>query len=399
MSLDKKKDYLHFAAHSHHPWPNCTRDAHLKYWYDSADMLDEKWDYIFSEIVPKAQNEIAHILNVSDPSQIVFAPNTHEFIARILSCLDVSKPIKILTTDSEFHSFRRQALRFAELPNVSVTLIEVEPYDTFPERWKNAVSEHNWDLIFTSHVFFNSGLECAKLDSWVPYANTESIIVVDGYHSFFALPINLKSFEKRIFFLGGGYKYAQSGEGAAFMVVPEGCQLRPLNTGWFAHFGSLQQSTPSVEYDSGAARFWGSTFDPSGLYRFLSVCYWFKQEGFTILSAHNYVRSLKNKFLQELQKSRQTVLNFKDIILSNGRLTEAHFITFRTPDALAITQNLIQNRIIVDSRNDRLRFGFGLYQNQEDIEKLFIKLDALYDSSQRHNDSKTNVAFRRNENF
>ena len=40
---------LHFCAHSHHPWPDCTREAHLRAWDDAAARSDEKWDVVFGE--------------------------------------------------------------------------------------------------------------------------------------------------------------------------------------------------------------------------------------------------------------------------------------------------------------------------------------------------------------
>src|SRR5437762_541335 len=58
-SLSLPPGRLHFAAHSHHPWPNATRDAVLQCWDDTARLLDEKGSYIFEKIWPKAQNHIA----------------------------------------------------------------------------------------------------------------------------------------------------------------------------------------------------------------------------------------------------------------------------------------------------------------------------------------------------
>ena len=42
----------HFACHSHHYWPDVTREAHLQYWEDSAKYVDDKWGHFFSEIIP-----------------------------------------------------------------------------------------------------------------------------------------------------------------------------------------------------------------------------------------------------------------------------------------------------------------------------------------------------------
>ena len=37
---------LHFAAHSHHPWPDVTFDAHQRAWLDAAELMDDKWERV-----------------------------------------------------------------------------------------------------------------------------------------------------------------------------------------------------------------------------------------------------------------------------------------------------------------------------------------------------------------
>jgi len=32
---------LHFAAHSHHPWPDVSFEAHQRAWLDAAEMMDD----------------------------------------------------------------------------------------------------------------------------------------------------------------------------------------------------------------------------------------------------------------------------------------------------------------------------------------------------------------------
>ena len=102
---------LHFAAHSHHPWPDATEAAHARYWSDSAQLADRKWQKIFGEVLPAAQDHVARITGLSDARQVAFAPNTHEFVSRIYSCFDPAKPLRVLTSSAEFHSFRRQTRR------------------------------------------------------------------------------------------------------------------------------------------------------------------------------------------------------------------------------------------------------------------------------------------------
>ena len=47
--IEANKNLQHYACHSHHYWPDVTREATIQYWDDSAKYVDDKWDYIFSE--------------------------------------------------------------------------------------------------------------------------------------------------------------------------------------------------------------------------------------------------------------------------------------------------------------------------------------------------------------
>ena len=118
----------HYACHSHYFWPDCTRDAMLQYWDDSAKYVDHKWGYFFETLVPQLQTKISDILNTSAPQQIVFAPNTHELLYRIMSCFDSTKPFKVVSTDSEFHSFQRQASRLQEQGSIELITVPTQPF-------------------------------------------------------------------------------------------------------------------------------------------------------------------------------------------------------------------------------------------------------------------------------
>lgn len=375
--LASDPERLHFAAHSHHLWPDVTREAHIAYWDDAAKYIDNKWDKVFGQIIPSAQKGIASILNLSDPNQICFAPNTHEFVTRIISCFDPGKPISILTTDGEFHSFRRQTERLEELSNVEVMRIPVEPFETFQSRFSAEAQKRKYNLIFFSHVFFTSGFVIQNLESFASsLGEKHEVIVIDGYHGFCAIPTNLNKIQNKVFYLSGGYKYAQSGEGACFLHIPKNCQLRPINTGWFAVYGSLH-SKPTKEasttYSNDAFRFWGATFDPSGIYRMNAVMQMFAKENLTIEKIHSYVESLQNYFISKLESKNHPEINHTKL-LKVKNATHSHFLTFRTSQAESIYKELAGKKIITDFRGDCLRFGFGLYQDTKDIDELFARI-------------------------
>ena len=367
---------LHFAAHSHHPWPDVTRDAQIEAWDDAARMADLKWDRVFGEIVVGAQNHIARVLDLPEARQIAFAPNTHEFVLRLLSCFPPGRRLKVVTTDSEFLSFSRQIARLEEEKLVELVRVPAEPFSTFTERFIEAARAADNDLVFFSQVFFNSGYVVRDFETIVNAAASSALVVIDGYHAFFAIPTSLRKVADRAFFLAGGYKYAQSGEGVCFLSVPRGFPERPLNTGWFAGFGSLEGGEfDRVPFSNDGFRFMGATFDPTGLYRFNAVARLFESQRLTVAAVDDHVKSLQRLFLERLGEREGASLSVRDLIAPEDGISGlGHFLTFRRSDAGTIADRLAARNVIVDHRGDRLRFGFGMYHDAADVELLLTHL-------------------------
>lgn len=367
---------LHFAAHSHHPWPDVTRDAQIQAWDDAARLADLKWDHIFGSVVPEAQRHIANALDLPGPGQIAFAPNTHDFVVRLLSCLPASRKVRITTTDSEFLSFTRQIARLEEENAVEVTRVPVEPFATFTERFIEAVRDQGNDLVFFSQVFFNSGFVVRDLEAIVKEAPLQALVAIDGYHGFFAVETSLRAVADRAFYLAGGYKYAQSGEGVCFLAVPGGFDRRPRNTGWFAGFGSLAEGeVRRVGFSNDGFRMMGATFDPVGLYRFNAVARLYTSSGLSIAVVDAHVKALQRLFLERLARRAGASLSASDLIApAEGISLLGHFLTFRRADAGVIAERLAARDVIVDHRGDRLRFGFGAYHDEADVEALLAHL-------------------------
>lgn len=364
--LESNTGIQHYASHSHHYWPDVTREAMLEYWDDSAKYVDDKWDYIFSKKVPGTQKLIANILNLSDPGQIAFAPNTHEFVYRLLSCFDPRKKISILTSDSEFYSFDRQVNRLTEAALVEVEKIQTLPFDNFEARFIERIKNKSYDMIFLSQVFFNSGMAIKNLKAIVDaVTDSKTMIVIDGYHSFMALPTDLSEIESRIFYLSGSYKYAQGGEGCCFLHVPKNSEHRPLYTGWFAGHADLTGNGGGVNYPDNGFRFAGSTMDFTALYRLNAVLNLFKKEDISVEKIHAHVQKLQHNFRDHLLSIDHHYLTEKNI-LSVDYNHHGHFLTFAMPSpehTKKLHDELRAHKIMTDYRSSRLRFGFGIYQN------------------------------------
>src|SRR5262245_48106913 len=125
---------LHMAAHSHHLWPDAGREAQIQAWDDAATLADRKWDKVFGEVWPQAQANVAGELNLPSHESVVFAPNTHEFLVRLVSAAP-RRPVRVLSTDGEFHSFRRQSARFVETGEITLETVPCEPLESFEDRF------------------------------------------------------------------------------------------------------------------------------------------------------------------------------------------------------------------------------------------------------------------------
>ena len=369
--LEADPGRLHFAAHSHHLWPDVTFVAQQRCWLDAARLADRKWEHLFGTLIPSVQRGVARLLNLSRPEDIVFAPNTHSLLNRLLSCLASGRPLRVLTTDGEFHSLTRQLRRLEEDGLARVDWLAVEPFDDFAERFARAAARGGFDLVYLSQVFFNSGFAPADAGALVAAApDPETLVVLDGYHGFLALPTDLAAIETRAFYLAGGYKYAMAGEGAAFLHAPPGYGARPRDTGWYAAFGALETGEGArVGYGTDGSRFLGATFDPSGLYRLDAVLGWLAELGLGAAEIHAHACHLQESFITGLAGLGLAALHPGQLMLPEPA-RRGNFLTFRTPAAGEIYQKLLAQNVITDHRADRLRFGFGLYHDDADVNRL-----------------------------
>ena len=361
---------IHLAAHSHHFWPDAACDAHRRALNDAARLADSKWEMIFGELLPRVQRGIAAVLALPDPATLAFAPNTHDFVRRLLSALPPASTPRILTSDSEFHSFARQIARLEEDALVVVERIAAEPFASFPDRFAAAARRGGHDLVFLSQIFFNSAAASGPLEQIVAaVAGAQALVAIDGYHGFMALPTDFAASAARAFYLAGGYKYAMAGEGVCFMHCPPGFAMRPRDTGWFAAFGALSGDGRGVAYGTDGSRFMGATFDPTGLYRLGAVFDWMNDIGLTVDAIHRHVMALQELFRVEIARADVRALCGSRLVtpVASG-ISRGHFLTFELSGAQAMHERLARANIVTDVRGERIRFGFGCYHTEEEIE-------------------------------
>lgn len=375
-SLGAARGRLHFAAHSHHLWPDASYEGHMQAWNDAAALADRKWDKVMDEVWPAAQAEVAAELGTGQADAIVFAPNTHELVVRLMAAVSETWPIRVLTSNGEFHSARRQFARWEESGAAVIECIPVDPFDTFSERFLAAARAGTHDFIFVSQVLFGSGRIFGPVEELAALGRPERPwVVIDGYHAFMAIDRAFSAAgAESAFYLGGGYKYAMAGEGCAFMHAPPGFGPRPRITGWFAEIEDLSLPPGSVGYAKDASRFLGATFDPSALYRFTAVRRMLAENGLTTARISDHVKGLQQHLLASLDA---TPLARAELLNPLDEHPHARFLAFRSPNAQRWYETLKAQDCITDVRADVLRIGFGIYQDQGDVERLAELLGGL----------------------
>jgi len=376
-SLGADPARLHFAAHSHHLWPDAAFEGHAQSAEDAARLADSKWEKVMGEVWPEAQAHVTRELGTGDPGAIAFSSNTHDFIVRLVTAAPRrSGRLRVLTSDGEFHSARRQLARWEEEGWVAVDRIAADPFDSFSDRFLAAARARDHDLILLSQVLFGTGRVFDEVEELAALGKPEGPwVAIDGYHAFMALTEPLgRTAAQSAFYLAGGYKYAMAGEGCVFMRAPRGFGPRPPVTGWFAEYEDLSLPPDKIGYPPDARRFLGATFDPSGLYRFNAVQRMLQANQLTTALISEHVAALQQ---QLLEATAGTPVGIGRLVNPLDGGPHARFLAFRSPDAQRWQRELKARNCITDVRGDVLRIGFGIYHDEADVERLAEMLATL----------------------
>jgi kynureninase len=349
---------LLLTGHSHQAWPDRAWDGQLRAFADAAERVDAKWERAFAQ-ADRVRRGFARLM--ADDGEYALAANTHELVVRFLSALPLRERPRLVTTDGEFHSIRRQLDRLAE-EGIEVVKVPASPVPTVAERLARAVDERT-AAVLVSAVFFGSGAIVPGLSEVARAAHAAGAeLLVDVYHALGVMPFPLEKLGlSQAFVVGGGYKYCQLGEGNCFLRFPRGCTLRPVLTGWFAEFDTLATAQPGeVAYGAGGARFAGSTYDPTSHYRAAEVFDFFMEQGLD----PTFLRAVSQHQVGLLARGFDD-LDLPPTLVDRDRalpLAETGgFLALRSPHARELFESLAARGVLTDYRNDVLRLGPAPY--------------------------------------
>src|SRR5690349_4692137 len=272
---------LLLTGHSHQAWPDRGFEGQKAAWLDAARYVDDKWDQAFLR-AQRVRDGFAALMEDRE-GHLALGANTHELVVRLLSALPLATRPRLVTTDGEFHSIRRQLDRLEE-EGLAIVRVPERPLASLAARMAAAVDDRT-SLVLVSAVFFDTGRIARELAHVAESCRRHgSRLLVDAYHALNVVPVSLtEDGLGDAFVVGGGYKYCQLGEGNCFLRLPPGTDLRPVVTGWFSEFTALEdrQDSGRVAYGTKGDRFAGATYDPASHYRATAVLDFFRERGLT----------------------------------------------------------------------------------------------------------------------
>jgi selenocysteine lyase/cysteine desulfurase len=357
---------LLLTGHSHQAWPDRGFEAQAQAWLDAARFVDDKWEHAFAR-ADRVRLGFRKLLDDRD-GHIALAPNTHELVVRFLSALPLRERPRLVTTDGEFHTIRRQLDRLAE-EGIELVRVPEAPLDGLVERLRRAVNDRT-AAVLVSAVFFDSGRIAPSLADVAEQCRRHGLpLLVDAYHALNVVPFSLrKEGLLDAFVVGGGYKYCQLGEGNCFLRFPADSTLRPVITGWFSEFSALteRQRPGQVAYGEGGDRFAGATYDPASHYRAAAV-----------FDFHDEVE-LTPELLREVSQHQIGVLartfdalEADPAVIRRDRTVPLDqiggFLALEAPAAGALAAALQRQGVFTDSRGNMLRLGPAPYLSDSQL--------------------------------
>jgi kynureninase len=354
------------TGHSHQAWPDVAFDAQQRAWLDAAELVDDKWARA-EERAAEVRAGFARLLGDA-PDNIALGQNTHELVTRWLSALPWRQRQRIVTTDGEFHSIRRQMDRLEEDGTLAIVRIAARPVHTLAERLAASVDTAT-ACVMVSSVMYETAEIVPGLDRVASACAAHGArMLVDAYHHLNVVPFDLSSAGlEGAFVTGGGYKYCQLGEGNGFLRVPPGEHLRPVLTGWFAEFAARDApgARHGVSYGPGASAFGGATYDPTSHYRAAAVFDFHRQRQLTParlreISRHQVTLLQSGVEALDLPPNVAAVVPIRDDM-------RAGFLAIRAVHAAAMSRALRARGVWTDARGDILRLGPAPYLDDQQI--------------------------------
>lgn len=194
-----------------------------------------------------------------------------------------------------------------------------------------------------------------------------ALVVLDSYQAVGTLEVNPKDLGAHVL-LGGAQKYLLSSAGAGFMYVEDGLigQLEPSSSGWFAqqdvHAMKIHANEPAVD----ARRFEGGTPNVPNLYAAAAGIKLVLETGVQAISEQ--IASVTAAIIEGCEQ--------RGYRLATPKSAYGPMLAIQSHDMYTLVDRLAEHDVIISCRDGNIRIAAHGYNNLQDVERLFVALDA-----------------------
>ena len=340
------------------------RDA-VEGWLAGWDENGAEWDF-WVERNEAFRAAVAGLLH-AEADDVAVTTSVSQGVSALVSALDLrGERNRIVISEYEFPTIGQiahaQELRGAEVVHVRPDADGSIP----PERFAEAIDERT-ALVCCTALSYRSGHrhDVAAIAEAAHQAG--ALVLADSYQACGAVELDIRSLGADVV-TGGTVKYLLGTAGLGFMwVTPEVREaLVPTQTGWFADEDIFAMSIADYSPHASARRFDAGTPPVPSLYAGVAGLSVLEEAGVPAIEAH--IAGLVDRLLDGLDALGATVVTPRD------PRRRGPLVCIRARDVGELVETLAAERIVVSSREDKLRVALHLYNVDEDVDTLLAAL-------------------------
>lgn len=293
-------------------------------------------------------------------------------LSSIASAFDYSARSRVVCADLDFPTIPYQWLA-KEREGVEVVFAGSADRIGVPLNEYERLVDADTALIATSHVFYTTGaIQPIRRMADLAHARGAKLLI-DGYHSVGALPVDVKALDVDIY-VGGVLKWLLGGPGLTFIYVREGLleELQPHVTGWFASANQFDFDAQRLRLASGADRFQLGTPAMPTVYTGIAGMDMILEVSPEAIAER--IRVLTTRVVDHARRAGLTLLSPQD------PSDRAGIVMLELSNPQQTVADLADRRFTVDYRPGLVRISPHFYNTTEDIDRL---METLVEIQQR----------------
>ena len=334
-------------------------------WLAGWDENGAEWDF-WVERNEAFRAAVARLLH-AEADDVAVTTSVSQGVSGLVSALDLrGERNRIVISEYEFPTIG-QIAHAQELRGAEVVHVRPDADGSIrAERFAEAIDERT-ALVCCTALSYRSGHrhDVAAIAEEAHAAG--AIVLADSYQACGAVELDVRSLGADVV-TGGTVKYLLGTAGLGFMwVTPEVREaLVPTQTGWFADEDIFAMSIADYSPHASARRFDAGTPPVPSLYAGVAGISLVEEAGVPAIEAH--VAGLVDRLLDGLDGLGATVATPRD------PRRRGPLVCVRARDVGELVEALAADRIVVSSREDKLRVALHLYNVEEDVDILLAAL-------------------------